>query len=320
MSPSPSSQRYLQLIEASRRVRWDIDKDVIRGRNFDYTRTFLPAGLSLVEELGFLTPADRRFLSQVQGRSYTYIFGLAERFIGAKVMEIGSSHALGDQAALEALVRMTDEELKHQELFRRLGAMLAKGMPGGWRAGAEPNDVAQAVLSKSTWAVLALTLDIELFTQAHFRASIQPQDDLCPLWKDVYLFHWKEEAQHAMLDELEFVRADAQLNPQQRDAAVGDLIDLVGALDGILQAQAGADTEYFLAHAAGQYDAAQRQQVADGVLKAYRWQYIVSGVLEPRFRKVLFGLLSDAQAQRVQQALTPLAYAVPDSFDMPLAA
>jgi hypothetical protein len=320
MPPSASTQRYLKLIEASQRVRWNIDTDVIRGRNFDYTRTFLPAGLSLVDEIACLSPADRRFLSQVQGRSYTYIFGLAERFIGAKVMELGASHALGDQAALEALVRMTDEELKHQELFRRLGAMLDEGMPGGWRAGAEPNDVAQAVLSKSTWAVLALTLDIELFTQAHFRASIQPHTELCPLWKDVYLYHWKEEAQHAMLDELEFLRADAQLDPQQRDAAVGDLIELVGALDGILQAQAQADSEYFLAHAAGKYDAAQRQQVAAGVLKAYRWQYIVSGVLEPRFRKVLFGLLSAEQAQRVQEALTPLAYAVPDSYQMPLAA
>ena len=30
------------------------------------------------------------------------------------------------------------------------------------------------------------------------------------------------------------------------------------------------------------------QQVRDTVLKAYRWQYIVSGVLEPRFQKVLF--------------------------------
>jgi hypothetical protein len=35
---------------------------------------------------------------------------------------------------------------------------------------------------------------------------------------------------------------------------------------------------------------------------------------------VLFGLLSDQQAQRVQHALAPLAYAVPDAFDMPLAA
>ena len=67
MNPSASTQRYLQLIEASQRVRWDIDRDVIRGRNFDYTRTFLPAGLSLADEIAFLKPADRRFLSQVQG-------------------------------------------------------------------------------------------------------------------------------------------------------------------------------------------------------------------------------------------------------------
>ena len=311
MSPSPSSQRYLQLIEASRRVRWDIDKDVIRGRNFDYTRTFLPAGLSLVEELGFLTPADRRFLSQVQGRSYTYIFGLAERFIGAKVMEIGSSHALGDQAALEALVRMTDEELKHQELFRRLGAMLAKGMPGGWRAGAEPNDVAQAVLSKSTWAVLALTLHIELFTQAHYRASIAPEADICELWRDVFLFHWKEESQHAVLDELEFVRADARLTPAQRDIAVGELIELVVAVEQILQAQAAADAGYFVGAAQGRFTAPRQEMIAATFLKAYRWQYIVSGVMQPRFQKVLFGTMSPGQVKRVNDALVPLLSAVP---------
>ena len=47
------------------------------------------------------------------------------------------------------------------------------------------------------------------------------------------------------------------------------------------------------------------------MLKAYRWQYIVSGVMEPRFQKVLFGVLDDAQAARIQAALAPLTYAVP---------
>ena len=28
--------RYAKCIEVSKRVRWDIDKDVIRGRNFDF--------------------------------------------------------------------------------------------------------------------------------------------------------------------------------------------------------------------------------------------------------------------------------------------
>ena len=34
------------------------------------------------------------------------------------------------------------------------------------------------MLSKSTWSVLALALDIELFTLAHYRASIEPEEDL----------------------------------------------------------------------------------------------------------------------------------------------
>ena len=77
--------------------------------------------------------------------------------------------------------------------------------------------------------MLALTLDIELFTQAHYRASIEPQDNLSDLWKDVFLFHWKEEAQHAVLDELELLREDAKLSESERDDALTDFIHLVGA-------------------------------------------------------------------------------------------
>ena len=118
-------------------------------------------------------------------------------------------------------------------------------MPPGYVFVPEPNQVANAVLAASTWAVLALTCDIELFSQAHYRSSIEPDDALDPLWKDVFLFHWREESQHAILDELEWQREDARLNEQQRDVAVDELIGLVGAVDGIVQMQAKADAAYF---------------------------------------------------------------------------
>jgi len=306
-----SADPYAKVIANSKRVRWDIDHDVIRSRRFDLAKPFLPTGLSLVNELSFLAPDDQRLLSQVQGRSYACLFGLVERFIGAKVLEVSRQHALGDQVAMEALVRMADEELKHQELFRRLEALMADDMPGGYVLAAEPNAVAAAVLSKSTWSVLALTLDIELFTLAHYRASIEPHDGLCELWKDVFRAHWIEESQHAVLDELEFLREDARLNAAERDAAVGDLIDLVVAVDAILQAQARADAIYFDSIATGRYTDAQRAAVAEGIVKAYRWQYIVSGVTEPRFQKVLFGVLDEQQKARVTAALHPLLYAMP---------
>ncbi len=317
-----TTDRYAKVIEVSKRVRWEIERDVIRGRHFDYGKAFLPAGLSLVDELDFVSQDDRRLLSQVQGRTYAYIFGLVERFISAKVIELSHAHVFGDQVALEAMVRMTDEEIKHQEMFRRLEARMSKDMPAGYVQTADANAVAQAVLAARTWAVMALTLDIEIFTQVHYRASIEPDANPCPLWKDVFLFHWREESQHAILDEIELVAENARISDAERDAAVDDLIALVGAVDGILQAQAAADARYFTSIATGNYSDAQAEQIGAAVLKAYRWQYIVSGVSEPRFQKVLFPMLNDAQGQRIQNALAPLTYAVPApaAVVMPLAA
>ncbi len=298
--------RFARCIEASKRVRWDIDADVIRGRRFNMMQTFLPLGLSKVDELTFLTDGEKRFLSQVQGRTYAYIFGLVERFINAKVLELSREHALGDQTALEALIRFSDEELKHQELFRRIEKMADEQMPPGYKAAGDPDAVAEAVLSMSNWAVLMLTLHIELFTQLHYRESLEPDESLSPLFKDVFLFHWKEESQHAILDELELRRHDADLSEAQRDKGVDDFIALVGAVDGLLQAQAAEDARYFLEVAARRFSEEERQAVQDGILRAYRWQYILSGAQHRPFLRVLGDLINEQQAQRINQALQPL--------------
>src|SRR5512139_3960087 len=150
------SPRYAKCVQVSKRVRWDIDKDVMRGRRFDFDRKFLPDGLSQVDRIDFLSDSEKRLLSQIQGRTYANLFGLVERFINAKILEVSSDHWFGDQSALEALMRFSDEELKHQELFRRIERLAAEGMPEGYTF-LPPNDVAAAVLSKSTWAVLGLT-------------------------------------------------------------------------------------------------------------------------------------------------------------------
>ena len=291
---------------SSKRIRWDIDRDVIRGRKFDISKKFLPDGLSKVDRLPFLDAGEKRLMSQIQGRTYANIFGLVERYISAKMLEVSRAHWLGDQIAFEALVRFTDEELKHQELFRRVETMVAAGMPSGYAFLPQPNDVASAVLSKSTWAVLGLTCHIELFTQAHYRQSIEPDAALSELWKDVFLFHWKEESQHAILDELEWRREDAELTPEQRDQAVNDLIELLAAVDGILQMQAKVDADYFLRVFGKMFDVAQGQQIRDAMLRAYRWQYIVSGVNDERFQKIISSMISEAQLGRIGAALAPI--------------
>jgi hypothetical protein len=153
---------------------------------------------------------------------------------------------------------------------------------------------------------LALTLHIELFSQLHYRQSIAPDDQLSELFKNVFLYHWKEESQHAILDELEWVRHDATMTDGGRDKAVDEFIELVASIDGILQAQAAADARYFVANCGSAVDEAETLLIEANFLEAYRWQYIHSGVRHPHFGEVLHSLISEDQGVRIEAALATL--------------
>jgi hypothetical protein len=292
--------RYARCIKASKRVRWDIEADVFRGRTFDFTRKFLPDGLTKVHDLAFLTPAEKKLMSHVQGRTYAYVFGVVERCIGAKVLELANDQRLGDQVVLEGLVRFSDEELKHQELFRRIETAIGARMPGGYVQIADPTDFARAVLTKSSWAVLALTCHIELFTQVHYRESIERDEELSDLYRDVFRYHWLEECQHAVMDEIEWTREDRRVTAEQRERGVTDFIELIRTIDRLLQAQAAADAGYFMRLCERSFDELQQRAIREGVLRAYRWQYIVSGLQHPHFEKLLSGMVSEAQLRRIR--------------------
>jgi hypothetical protein len=184
--------------------------------------------------------------------------------------------------------------------------MMTRGMPEGYNFPWDPNQVAAAVLEKSTWAVMALIYEIELFTQEHYKQSIEPDDDLSELYKDVFLYHWKEEAHHAFLDALEWPRQDKKVTPQERDKAIKEVIELVGAVDGILQKQSESDTQYFIENTARSFSDDQIARIRDSVLGAYRWQYIFSGVEHPRFQELFRRLTTEIQRERIERALTHL--------------
>lgn len=301
------TERFARCIDISKRVRWDIEKDVIRGRSFDFAHKFLPDGLSQADHIDFLSPAEKRYLSQIQGRTYANVFGLVERFINAKVLELSRDYWMGDQVALEGLVRFCDEELKHQELFRCIERKVAETLPAGYSFVHDPNQVARAVLGKSTWAVLALTLHIELFTQLHYKESIGPDEQLSPLFKDVFLYHWKEESQHAIMDELELKRHDRTISPEERDKAVDEFIELVLAVDGILDRQAADDSRYFAETCGRTLSDGDRRKLQGALRQAYRWQYIISGAQQPHLLKVLSEFITESQGKRIQTAVATLA-------------
>jgi hypothetical protein len=297
---------YAKCIDISKKMRWDIDADVIKGRHFDLNKKFLPDGISKANQIDFLNDMEKKFLSQIQGWTYANMFGFVERFIVAKILELTSNHWLGDQVALEAMVRFCDEELKHQELFRRIDQMIGGVMPVGYQFLFDPNAVAGAVLSKSSWAVMALILEIELFTREHYKQSIEPDDELSDLYKDVFLFHWKEETTHSMIDELEWPLVAEKMSQEERDNAVTDVIDLVTDVDNILKAQSQSDADYFLKTNDRQLSKDQIVNLKNSIHHAYRWQYIFSGVRHPRFVLMLNSMTTEDQRKRIMHALSEM--------------
>jgi hypothetical protein len=307
MSIAIETARYRNILHNSQKVTWDIDTDVIRFRQLDSDSKFLPDSLSLVTQLPFLNDGQQRLLSQIQGRTYAYLLGLIERCINAKMLELGRAHCLGDQSALAALLKFVQEELKHQELFRRMEKLAGLALPPGYRMTTDPDSAAAAMLTKSTWAVLALTCFVEIFTQAHYLHSIRDDAELSPLFKDVFYYHWIEEVQHATLDELEWQRVHDGMQPEAIDAAVTDFVELLRMVDGILQTQATADGEYFCSNSGAFFDRERCNAVKACLLKAYRLQYLVSGARIERFQRALSSKLTAGQMQRVDAAFAPLS-------------
>ena len=111
---------------------------------------------------------------------------------------------------------------------------------------------------------------------------------------------------NALMDELEWPIEDQKLTPIQREQAVTELVDLITDVDGILQAQAAADTEYFSRNCGRSFSEEEMQKILAVMLAAYRWQYILSGTTHHSFVALLNNLTTEGQRQRLSAALQAL--------------
>lgn len=162
------------------------------------------------------------------------------------------------------------------------------------------------MLSKTNAAVLLFTAAVEWLTQRHLLDASREDEALDGFTMDVFRAHWEEECQPAQLDHLETLRAFEGLSAEERDRAIDELIELVGAVDGLLRVQTEHDLEN-LARALGRSLApAETEELRGGVLAAKRWTFIESGVTHPRFQELFREVTNPAQRERVEQALGDL--------------
>jgi hypothetical protein len=297
---------YEDVLANSKKVAWKEDDVLLPGRRFDLTKRFLPNSLSGVDEVGCLDEGEKRTLNQIMGNAYCHLFAFVEEFIVPTVMEEALDDPYGDEARQRSLVRFSEEELKHQELFRRSIELFNQqfGVTPQLIPGREA--VAAVVRSKSKLAVLVLIDIIEWFVQVHYTEHVMSDDDLDGLFRDLLKHHWLDEAQHAKMDTMLIAEMVEDLTMAERESAIDEVIELGGAVDGLLQQQIAMNIDALQVATGRIFSNAERDEITAKTLHAWRWTFLVSGLQHPNVVKLVGEITVEgpAKVSAVAEALS----------------
>jgi hypothetical protein len=296
---------YETCLDGSVRNAWTVE-DCFRGRDFDFAKPFLPDRIAGVSGIGCLDDDEKRMLNQIRGNSYCHIFAFVEEYIVPLVVDQARGDVYGDETRLWSLLRFAEEEVKHQEMLRRACDQFEAGF--GTSCGLVPGreDVARAVLGTSPLTALLLTSMIEWFTQLHYVEHVRDRTELDELFRDILRFHWIDESRHARLDSLLIDEVAGDLTADQREQAVDGLLELGGAVDGLLAQQVELDIDALQAATGRSFTEPERNEIRTHQQRAYRWTFLVSGLQHPNFVRILEQLTAGG-AEKVAQAATALA-------------
>jgi hypothetical protein len=296
---------YAGILQNSLKVAWT-ENQVLEGRDFDYSKRFLPDRLSGVDNIRCLDEREKLKLNQIMGNAYCHIFAYVEEYIIPQALEAAQRDIYGDETRLRTLLRFAEDESKHQELFRRSSALFEKGF--GVQCGLIParEEVAKVVLSKSRLCSYLLTSMIEWFTQLHYVEHVRDQRLLDGLFRDLVRYHWMDEAQHAKIDTLLIDEIVREISEEDREKAVDELLELGGAIDGLLAQQADLDLESLEKAIGRTLSEKDKAEIKGSTQRAYRWTFIVSGLEHPNFVKIVSELTrrGPAKLKEVARALS----------------
>src|SRR5215831_15649557 len=297
--------KYEDVLQNSLKIAWT-ERQVLEGRDFDFSKRFLPNRLAGVDEIRCLNDREKLKLNQIMGNAYCHIFGFVEEYIIPQALEAAQRDIYGDETRLRTLLRFAEDESKHQELFRRSTALFEKGF--GVQCALIParEEVAKVVLSKSKLCGYLLTSMIEWFTQLHYLEHVRDRNELDELFRDLVRYHWMDEAQHAKIDSLLIDEIVREIGEEDRETAVDELLELGGAVDGLLSQQADLDLES-LERATGRVlSEKEREEIKRHTQRAYRWTFLVSGLEHPKFVQIVSELTKrgPAKLEAVAKALS----------------
>lgn len=300
---------YQSCIQSSEKVSWRLDELLPKDTVLDFSRRFLSDELTGAEAIPFLNAEERLMLNHIRSNSYAHLFLFLEEYAVALASQRAGLELHGNATHMRALLRFTEEELKHQQLFARFTSAFARGFKVAPALLDNHVEVARAIMAKSNLGVLIFNLHLELMTQQHYLETIRGNktETLDPLFCDLLKHHWLEEAQHTRLDFLEAQKILAR-EPDTLDAALTEYAELLQALRGTLNAQLALDLQTLEKAVGRAFTPEEHQHLAESQERSYVWGFIGMGMKAPLFLSRLRALSPMAE-QRILE-LAPTYYCV----------
>jgi len=293
---------YAAITATAARVDWTVD-GVFRGRTFDACEPLVPGSWVGTWALGFLDEYEQLVLNHCRAFSYVHVLGNFEDFVAPHLDGTTAHLGQADAARSRALARFGEEEMKHQELFRRaeVGLEQSCGLPFGRyfdEDGRRVRALNGAVLGHPLLARFLVVLAFEWGTQRHYVESIRDRTGTpSDLYVDVLRAHWAEEAQHTKWDTLAIADLARELDPAKLSAAFDDVGEINRLFKAAFAGQASEEVAT-LERVTGRRFSESERAILLATLEDSLGQILGRvGIAHPRFAKVARELSAEGAAK-----------------------
>ena len=88
-----------------------------------------------------------------------------------------------------------------------------------------------------------------------------------------------------------------QLTLEEREKAIDEVLELGGAIDGLLEQQIGLNIEALETVTGRTFTEAEKEEITTETQRAWRWTFLVSGLQHPNIVKAIGELTTEGSAK-----------------------
>ena len=294
---------YPSIVATSEKVAWTVD-EIFRDRRFDATKRIIPDSWVRTQHLPFLNGQEQRTLSHIRAFSYVHMFGNFEEFIPLHLNAIAQRDWHDDRAHLRALLRFGEEEMKHQQLFRRAETVLEASCGHAFGRYFDQNKdrviaFCKAVLAYPALPRFLLLLAFEWGSQRHYVDSVRDQsgEPSDPLYVDILKYHWTEENQHTKTDVLEMEQLARAMSPDELSTAFDHVKGLTGLVDEAFAGQVEQELATLQTVTGRSLTEPEARALREALSQSLQAIFAEVGMTHPSFKQVALELSKEGAAK-----------------------